>query len=571
MTALRLGTRGSQLAVTQSQWVADRLTEHCGVSVELVHIRSLGDDLTGPLSSAPQPGVFVSRLRDALLAGDVDLVVHSMKDLPAAPLPGVALAAVPVREDSRDVLVSYSRCALDAVPAGARVGTSSPRRAAHLRALRPDLEIVDLRGNIDSRIARVRAGEIDAAVLAAAGLRRIGREDEIDDVLESMLSAPAQGALAVEVRSDDRDLLDVLAGLDDANTRRDVLAEREVLAGLAATCTSAVAARASAQGDDVLELLARVGCTTLTDAPAVEARLLGRVPLGDDAAARDLGHLAARLLLARGAGELLTADGWPGAPASSPTVWVTRPVTGARADVDALRSAGARVLEVPVLQVRPDHTAAASAANLVHALRFEASLLAVTSAAAVDALVALVGEDTLISAMVEGCTRGLTVAAVGTGTARSLERLGARDVLVPSVSDSEAMVAMLASQQPGVAVLPRGNLAMRGLQEGLEQSGWSVMAEQVYLTETMDVPDEVVAAVHEGAIDAIVLRSPSAVSAVRDVLGGQPVPPECLLVAGGRTTAASLKTLWPDHGGQVRIAAAPSPVAVAEAVMAERM
>lgn len=567
MTALRLGTRGSRLAVTQSQGVADLITEHLGRDVELVRIRTVGDDLAGPLSAAPQPGVFVSTLRDALLAGEVDVVVHSMKDLPSAPVPGITLAAVPPREDAHDVLVTHARCGLASLPAGARVGTSSPRRAAQLRALRSDLEIVDLRGNVDTRIDRVRSGDLDAAVLAAAGIRRIGRQDEIDDVLDQLMPAPAQGALAVEVRSDYTDLVADLAVLDDPLTRLQVMAERAVLAGLAATCTSAVAARCEtrpSEGDSVL-LTARV------DGPPgsapVERAIEAHVPLRDDRAARDLGEVMARVLLRHGADALLRGDGWT--PAEAPetsTVWVTRPATGAHADMDALRSAGMCVLEAPVLLVRPDESASGAARRLLEAISSDATLVAVTSAAAVDALVALVGEADVREAFAQAAARKVRIAAVGQGTASSLTALGARDVLVPSLQDSEAMLEMLDDISPGLAVLPRGNLAMRGLQEGLESAGWAVMAEQVYVTETTAVPAGVVDAVSGGAIDAIVLRSPSAVRAVRDAMDSMPVPAACALVVGGRTTAAAVEREWPNHGGRVIIAEQPSPTSVAQAV-----
>ncbi len=594
MTPLRLGTRGSHLATTQSRWVADRITDATGHQVELVTIRSLGDDLAGPLSQAPQPGVFVSALRDALLAGEVDVVVHSMKDLPAAPVAGITLAAVPEREDPHDVLVSHARCTLADLPPGSRVGTSSPRRASHLRHQRPDLTVVDLRGNVDTRIGRVRDGELDAAVLAAAGIRRIGRHDEIDEVLEQFVPAPAQGALAVEVRSDDSELIDQLSVLDDPVTRRRVLAERAVLEGLAATCTSAVAAFAQWTDDtDLLHLRAQVGSAArdgvvVTDLAAV---------VSDDRAAHDLGMTVARMLLAEGAHDLLSADGWPGAPEPAPTVWVTRPSTGARADVGGLRARGACVLEAPVLVVRTDPSAEASADALVEAVRESADLLALTSAAALRALTELVGEEALRAALAEGAERGLVVAAVGRGTARAARDLGVTDVVVPDVQDSEAMLAMLADREPGSAVLPRGNLAMRGLQEGLAAAGWRVLAEQVYVTEPIDPGTDpaiagAVRAVRAGAVDSVVLRSPSGVRAVRDAFttngewslpvrvvtprpsGHSPseppvgaVPDTCRIVVGGTTTAAALEREWPHHGGRVIIAAEPSPTGVADATL----
>ncbi|MFP4150164.1 MAG: hydroxymethylbilane synthase, partial [Nitriliruptoraceae bacterium] len=233
MTRLRIGTRGSQLATTQSGTVAAALEAH-GCAAELVTVRTFGDEHRGSLAAMPQQGVFVSALREALLAGEVDVAVHSMKDLPSAPAEGIVLAAAPAREDPRDALVTADGRGLDALLAGARIGTGSPRRQARVRALRPDLEVVDLRGNVDSRLARVDGGDLDAVVLAVAGLTRLGRAERIAERLDParMLPAPAQGALAVECRADDTATVALLAELDDPVTRLTILAERAVLAGV---------------------------------------------------------------------------------------------------------------------------------------------------------------------------------------------------------------------------------------------------------------------------------------------------------------------------------------------------
>jgi len=247
---LRIGTRGSTLARTQSGMVAAAVELAAGTVSELVTVRTLGDDHPGPLAQMPQPGVFVSALRDALLDGSVDVAVHSMKDLPSAAVEGIVLAAVPTREDPRDALVTADGRGLAALAQGASVGTGSPRRAARIRALRPDLRIVELRGNVDSRLARVTDGELDAVVLAVAGLMRLGRAAMIAEHLDpaSMLPAPAQGALAVECRSDDPATLALLAAVDDRPSRLRVLAERAVLSAVGASCASAIGALASLEG-----------------------------------------------------------------------------------------------------------------------------------------------------------------------------------------------------------------------------------------------------------------------------------------------------------------------------------
>jgi hydroxymethylbilane synthase len=230
--------------------VADALEATTGQRSELVTVRTFGDDHPGSLADMPQPGVFVSALRDALLAGEVDVAVHSMKDLPSATVEGIALAAVPLREDPRDALVTADGRGLAALPDGARVGTGSPRRAARLRALRPDLELVDLRGNVDSRLARVSDGELDAVVLAVAGLSRLGRTSVIAEYLDpaDMLPAPAQGALAIECRSGDTTTLALLRQLDHGASRLRALAERAVLAAVGASCASAIGALAELEG-----------------------------------------------------------------------------------------------------------------------------------------------------------------------------------------------------------------------------------------------------------------------------------------------------------------------------------
>ncbi|WP_141819745.1 hydroxymethylbilane synthase [Ornithinimicrobium humiphilum] len=258
---LRLGTRASALATSQSEWVADRLRA-AGHEVELVLVRTEGDVSRASLSEIGGTGVFASALRDALHEGRIDLAVHSLKDLPTAPAPGLVVAAVPEREDPRDALVARDGLTLAELPAGSVVGTGSPRRAAQLAELRPDLEVRDIRGNVGTRIDYVRNGELDAVVLACAGLSRLGRLDEATDRLEltTMLPAAGQGALAVECRDGDRPFPDLdpaaeftdadlarllVETLEHAPTRAAVTAERAVLARLEAGCTAPIGAYAA--------------------------------------------------------------------------------------------------------------------------------------------------------------------------------------------------------------------------------------------------------------------------------------------------------------------------------------
>lgn len=303
MTSLRLGTRRSALATTQSSWVADRLRA-LGHDVELIEVTTDGDrDRTTPLAQLGGTGVFVSALREALADGRVDLAVHSLKDLPTAEDPSVEVAAVPVREDVRDALVARDGLTLGELPAGATVGTGSPRRRAQLEALGLGLALTDLRGNVDTRLRAVHEGRLDAVVLAAAGLRRLGRADEVTEFLDPLqvLPAPGQGALAVEVRRADDATRSAVAPLEDADTRACVTAERALLAELEAGCSAPVGALGEVvEGTDGAELSLRA----VVAAPD-GSHDLRRSLTGDPAEAADLGRRLARLLLEDGAADLM--------------------------------------------------------------------------------------------------------------------------------------------------------------------------------------------------------------------------------------------------------------------------
>jgi hydroxymethylbilane synthase len=213
-----------------------------------------------------RPGIFVAALRSALTAREVDFIVHSYKDLPSMPEPGITIAATPIREDARDVLVSKDQLLLKQLPSGARIGTSSPRRAARIAFLRPDLVSVPMRGNVDTRLRKVLSGEFDAAILAAAGLNRVGRSEVIVEylTLDQLVPAPAQGALAIECRSDDLDLLRELKKMNDPITELCTVAERAVLKGIGATCATAIGAYASFESG-VLSLVAELSDPLLNE------------------------------------------------------------------------------------------------------------------------------------------------------------------------------------------------------------------------------------------------------------------------------------------------------------------
>jgi hydroxymethylbilane synthase len=295
---LRLGTRKSPMAMTQSGQVARLITERTGTAVELVGLTTFGDVTRAGLAQIGGTGVFVSALRESLLAGDIDLAVHSLKDLPVGPVPGLLLAAVPPRDDPRDALVGRDGAKLADLPAGARVGTGSPRRAAQLRLLRPDIEPVPVRGNAGTRLGKVTSGELDAVLLACAGLARIGHLDAVSQVFEpeEMVPAPGQGALAVECRATDSAVVELLASLDDPASHSATSAERAVLGALHAGCSAPVGAYAA--GTELLQLTAVVAA--VDGGSAVRAR--ASAPAGE---AEGLGADVAAELLRRGAAEYM--------------------------------------------------------------------------------------------------------------------------------------------------------------------------------------------------------------------------------------------------------------------------
>jgi hydroxymethylbilane synthase len=308
---LRLGTRASALARTQSQTVADAITAATGAPVELVPIVTEGDRSSAAIAQLGGTGVFVAAIRRALVEGTVDLAVHSYKDLPTAAEPGLAIAAVPGREDPRDALVARDGLTLGELPPGSRIGTGAPRRVAQLRALGLGLDIVPIRGNVDTRLARVAglgggAADLDAVVLARAGLARLGRLDVVTETLDPLqvLPAPAQGALAVECRAGDARTRELIGRLEDPAARACVQAERSTLAALEAGCSAPVAAYAEvAEGDAGPELFLRASVTAIDGSDAVRGSVSGPLP-----EATALGRALATELLDRGAAELMAVQ-----------------------------------------------------------------------------------------------------------------------------------------------------------------------------------------------------------------------------------------------------------------------
>ncbi|WP_312868340.1 hydroxymethylbilane synthase [Amycolatopsis pithecellobii] len=306
---IRIGTRGSALALAQTGIIAEALRQ-AGENVEIVKVSTPGDRSHAAIAEIGV-GVFTSALREALQRKEVDVAIHSYKDLPTAPEPGIVLAAVPLREDPRDALIARDGLTLGELPQGSTVGTGSPRRMAQLRALGLGLEIVPIRGNIDTRLRKVADGELDAVVLARAGLARLGRAGEITETLDpiQMLPAPAQGALAVECRVDDVDIEHLLRSIvDDEATRAAVTAERAMLAALEAGCSAPVGALAEvvedldAEGSVIERVSLRGVAAAGLDGESVE--LIRASAVADKSDAERLGRQLAAELLDLGAGAL---------------------------------------------------------------------------------------------------------------------------------------------------------------------------------------------------------------------------------------------------------------------------
>jgi hydroxymethylbilane synthase len=297
----RIATRRSQLALWQAEHVAARM-EAAGARVELLPMVTQGDRILDvPLAKIGGKGLFVKELEAAMLEGRADLAVHSIKDVPMELPPGLSITAILTREDPRDAFVSNSAGTLAALPQGARVGTSSLRRQCQLKALRPDLQLLDLRGNVNTRLARLDAGDYDAIILAAAGLRRLEMSARIAEAIGpgTLLPAVGQGAIGIEARDGDEELRDILAGLHHADTASCVLAERALNRALQGGCQVPIAAHAVLDGD-TLQLRALVGTVDGT-------RVLRAEGSGRRSAPEQLGESVAAELLAGGAADILRA------------------------------------------------------------------------------------------------------------------------------------------------------------------------------------------------------------------------------------------------------------------------
>ncbi len=512
-----LGTRASQLARTQSATVGEELTKIAQQPWQEVLVRTTGDDTSKSLNQPGTPGLFVSTLRQALLAGEADVIVHSYKDLPSAPEPGIVLAAVPQRADPRDALVSRSGALLSELPEGARVGTSSPRRAAALAHHRPDVVVVPIRGNVDTRIRRVRDGEVEATVLAVAGLSRIDRLGEITEILHDFLPAPAQGALAVECREDDSHLRALLARIDDPQTRLVTTAERQVLVGINAACTTAIAALATYES----------GCLRLR----AELTVGEEHSTADVSESCDLNDLATARTLGMRAAALLAGDERP--------VLLVRS-EGNESDAESLSEFGIACITDPYVRISPLRDGG-DAQSLVEQLRAissdaqeaERTWVIVTSPMTVPSWLTAAEGSELADAVAAAVNAGVRAAATGSRTAATLCDLGFPDVRTPADASASGLVSELANVPPGRAIFPHGNLALRTLPDGLSELGWQIDEGIVYRTETVVERPGSASMIEQGRVSAVVLRSPSAVRALATHVD---LPDDVPLVCAGRTT-----------------------------------
>lgn len=514
----RLGTRASLLARTQSATVGNALAALIGCEWEEVLIHTPGDDTTTSLNQPGNPGLFVSTLRRALLAGEVDVIVHSFKDLPSAPEAGITLAAVPRREDPRDVLVCRDDLTLATLPQGANVGTSSPRRAAMLLAQRPDLQIQSIRGNIDTRMRKAVDGEVDAVVLAYAGIARISKTEMISEILDPLeiVPAPAQGALAIECRSED-ELVSFIAQLQDPVSRVTTAAEREVLVGINAECTTALGAYATFDGTQLV----------LT-AELFDREERSRVHLRESLKVDDV--FGARAMGLRAAAELLR-------PSEHKPVLLVR-ASDNEADASALKSLGISSITDSYLTMKQSDSDI-DAVALLEQLRAGVDWFVVTSQMAIPSWANLVGRNALESAFHTATQAGMKIAVVGNKTAETVRALGVDVDLIPR----EPSAAGLIKEMPngvGSILFPHGSIAMRALPDGLTAAGATVHEGVVYETSVIDELPVSTLLLQQGHIGALILRSPSAARAVHQKLGSAAQVP---VVVSGPTTAAAASEL----------------------------
>lgn len=543
---LVIGTRGSALALAQTEIVGEALRRaRPELVIRVERIATTGDVRADiPLAQLGR-GVFVSEIETALRERRIDAAVHSAKDLPSTLADDVMLAAILPRADARDVLVSRHGT-LRKLPEGARVGTSSPRRMCQLRALRPDLRAIEIRGNVDTRLRKLASGDFDAIMLAAAGLIRLGRETEVTEWMDPDVVVPCvgQGALAVEIRTDDAATRELCEAVDDAATRAAVLAERAFLSELGAGCLAAAAAHATTNGGQ-LRMVALVGSS--------DGRHVRAVRTGDAANAEEIGCEIARDLLRSGGAGFVARTG---TALAGKTIALTRPREQAAELLALLRASGARPVSCPTIAIEhlPDCTLIDAALRELPSVNW----IVFTSANAVHALA-----DRLRALKLEA-PPSVRLAAIGSATASVVSRRIRRIDFTASRATAKALAEELPNVTRARVLFPHGDLAADDLPQRLRRRGADVHAVVVYRTVRGSGLDDLGDLARNGSLDAVVVSSPSAARFAAPVLSQRPAGTRAAaIICIGETTAAAAREvgLLPDV-----VAASPATGAVVDAI-----
>ena len=553
--ALRFGTRGSALALAQTRRVIELLQQQRpDVFAEPVVIRTEGDaDKTTPLTVLGGRGVFTSALQTALLAGEIDAAVHSAKDLPTDRPAGLELVAFPERGDPRDIVISRHRRPLADLPAHPRIGTSSRRRAVQIMYLRPDARIVDLRGNIDTRLYKALAGDLDAIVLAAAGVQRLGWEERITEFLavDEFVPSPGQGALAVEARASDPTASRLLALIDDPAVATAVRLERSFLRAVGGGCTKPIAAHVTGAAggwrlrgmiatDDGGHLAyaneALDPAEPTAHAAAIARQLLSRV-------SSPTGRFGVRPAVSGLETEPPTTDpgvNEPRGPLTGLRVLVTRPRAQAASLSSALRAQGAEPVEVPTIRIEDAGESASLERALTGLVVGDYDWVVFTSVNAVERVLRRLRDR----GQEWPAGRAARVVAVGRATAEALTAAGVGVDLVPDESDAEGVITLLARQRiNGRRVLyPKGDQARDVIPAGLRRAGAEVDPIDVYRTvPEHELDPEIRDQIERGAVDVVTFASPSSVRGLTSLLGGAAALAGLEIVCVGPVTAAAVR------------------------------
>jgi hydroxymethylbilane synthase len=545
MAHLLIGSRGSKLALWQANWVKAELERrHAGLQVEIEIIKTTGDRFAAAsLTQIGGKGVFTKEIEDALLEKRVQLAVHSLKDLPTVLPAGLHLAAITEREDPRDALVVSPRLAttvrsLKELPEGARVGTSSLRRASQLRNLRPDLVLLELRGNVETRLRKLDEGAFDAIILASAGLLRLGLGERITEKIDPAVMIPAvgQGALALETSSDDNYANEAVRVLEHNPTRRAVEAERALLRGLAGGCAVPIAAFARIEKENSLTLNALVA--------GVDGRRVIRESIsGPIAESENLGRTLAARLISAGAAELLPRLGQTSnGPLARRRCLVTRAIHQGDNLTRLLEEQGAQVISLPLIEIKEPESFEALDSAIQHLDDY--GLLVFTSANGVEAFFRrfdLLGRD-------RRKLSSLRICAVGRKTAELLRELGAGVDVTPDNATGEALAAAIAGSgdlRQKRALMPVSQIARSEVPESLAKAGLTVDVVEAYRTAAPALSaEDVKSFLMEAKPDYILFTSPSTVNNLLGFVSASALTelmPELRNACIGPVTAAAIR------------------------------